>query len=141
MKVCLKSGMLQEIVTCVMSQENACAKKEIQKALQRSISKEKPIKEIIGDLCVTGKKYNMVNQYIQLFSAFTLFVKSKLVLNKIQEFCYVNQNFLKWFNKIVRLYYKTDMMSQVIQKWYKDSHQPKGWAVFMAQMKKVIEWL
>ena len=33
------------------------------------------------------------------------------------------------------------MMSQVIQKWYKDSHQPKGWAVFMAQMKKFIEWL
>merc|ERR1712200_124789 len=172
----LESAGLQEIVTYLMSQENAGAKKEIQKSLRRSISEEKPIKEIIGDLRETGQKYNMVEaesvtmiwtavmaacewnkkedlvleqalkhlkQYIQLFSAFTSSAKSELVLlNKIQEYCYDNQNFLKCFNKIVLLFYKTDVLSEeVIQKWYKDSHHPKGWTVFMAQMKKFIEWL
>ena len=26
-------------------------------------------------------------------------------------------------------------------KWYKDGHAPKGWTVFMDQMKKFVEWL
>jgi len=81
--------------------------------------------------------------YIPLFSAFTGSAKSEMVLlNKIQEYCYDNQNFLKNFNKIVLLFYKTEVLSEeVILKWYKDSHSPKGWSVFMDQMKKFIEWL
>jgi len=84
-----------------------------------------------------------VKQYIPLFSAFTGSTKSEMVLcNKIQEYCYDNQNFLKCFNKIILLFYKTDVISEeVILKWYKDGHAPKGWTVFMDQMKKFIEWL
>jgi len=84
-----------------------------------------------------------LKQYVALFSAFTSTAKSEMVLcNKIQEYCYDNQNFLKCFNKIILLFYKTEVLSEeVILKWYKDGHAPKGWTVFMDQMKKFIEWL
>merc|ERR1712165_138223 len=84
-----------------------------------------------------------LKNYIALFSAFTSSAKSEMVLcNKVQEYCYDNQNFLKCFNKIMLLFYKTEVLSEeVILKWYKDGHIPKGWTVFMEQMKKFIEWL
>ena len=84
-----------------------------------------------------------MKNYISLFSAFTSSAKSEMVLcNKIQEYCYDNQSFLKSFNKIMLLFYKTEVLSEeVILKWYKDGHIPKGWTVFMEQMKKFIEWL
>merc|ERR1712156_1117872 len=77
----------------------------------------------------TNKKEDLIQEqalrhlkeYISLFSAFTSSAKSEMVLcNKIQEYCYDNQSFLKW---------------------YKDGHIPKGWTVFMEQMKKFIDWL
>ena len=50
-----------------------------------------------------------LKKYIQLFSAFTTTSKSELaLLNKIQEYCYDNMNFLKTFNKIVLLLYKSE---------------------------------
>jgi len=84
-----------------------------------------------------------LKQYIPLFAAFTNSTKSEMVLcNKIQEYCYDNQNLLKCFNKIILLFYKTEVLSEeVILKWYKDGHIPKGWTVFMEQMKKFIDWL
>merc|ERR1712038_1237133 len=84
-----------------------------------------------------------LKEYISLFKIFTTNARSELVLcNKIQEFCYDNQNFLKCFNKIILLFYKTEVLSEeVILKWYKDGHAPKGWTVFMDQMKKFVEWL
>merc|ERR1712142_567155 len=84
-----------------------------------------------------------LKNYISLFSAFTSSAKSEMVLcNKIQEYCYDNQSFLKLFNKIILLFYKTEVLSEeVILKWYKDGHVPKGWTVFSDQMKKFIEWL
>ena len=33
------------------------------------------------------------------------------------------------------------LSEEVILKWYKDGHIPKGWTVFMEQMKKFIDWL
>jgi len=101
--------------------------------------------------CEWNKKEDLVHEqalkhlknYISLFSAFTSSAKSEMVLcNKVQEYCYDNQNFLKCFNKIVLLFYKTEVLSEeVILKWYKDGHVPKGWTVFMEQMKKFIDWL
>merc|ERR1712129_253194 len=41
-----------------------------------------------------------LKEYIPLFKVFTTNAKSELVLcNKVQEYCYDNQNFLKCFNK------------------------------------------
>lgn len=84
-----------------------------------------------------------LRQYVPLFVAFSSNVKSELaLLNKIQEYCYDNMNFLKAFNKIILLFYKTDVLSEdAILKWYKESHSSRGWSVFMDQMKKFVEWL
>ncbi len=84
-----------------------------------------------------------LKKHVTLFAAFTGTARSELaLLNKIQEYCYDNMNFLKTFNKIVLLLYKTDVLSEeVILKWYKDSHSSRGWSVFMEQMKKFVEWL
>merc|ERR1712212_1284344 len=92
---------------------------------------------------VLDQSVKHLKQFMALFAAFTTSAKSEMVLlNKIQEYCYDNQNFLKCFYKIVILFYKTEVLSEeVILKWYKDSHHPKGWTVFMDQMKKFIEWL
>merc|ERR1712088_1295575 len=115
MKNIFISADQQEIVTYLAGMENAGAKKDVQRSLKSSISDEKPIKEIVLEL------KEAVKNYIALFSAFTSSAKSEMVLcNKVQEYCYDNQNFLKWF---------------------KDGHIPKGWTVFMEQMKKFIDWL
>ena len=109
-----------------------------------------------------------LKQYTTLFAAFATTTKSEIVLlNKIQEYCYENMNFLKSFNKIVLLLYKSklrfcsskmaifnfrysnfvllipaDILSEdAVLKWYKESHSQRGWSVFADQMKKFVEWL
>jgi len=86
---------------------------------------------------------NHLKDTMGMFKVFTTSARSEMVLcNKIQEFCYDNQNFLKSFNKIILLFYKTEVLSEeVILKWYKDGHTTKGWTVFVDQMKKFVEWL
>ncbi|XP_008207517.1 protein krasavietz [Nasonia vitripennis] len=81
--------------------------------------------------------------YTPLFGAFANTAKSELALIlKVQEFCYENMNFMKVFQKIVLLFYKTDVVSEeVILRWYKDGHSVKGKMLFLDQMKKFIEWL
>jgi hypothetical protein len=81
--------------------------------------------------------------YAPLFSSFTQTSRSELaLLVRIQEFCYENMNFMKVFQKIVLLFYKTDVLSEdTIIKWYKEAHSVKGKSVFLEQMSKFIEWL
>lgn len=46
--------------------------------------------------------------YTPLFGAFTTTARSELALIlKVQEFCYENMNFMKVFQKIVLLFYKS----------------------------------
>jgi hypothetical protein len=33
------------------------------------------------------------------------------------------------------------LSEEVILKWYKDGHVPKGWTVYGEQMKKFVDWL
>lgn len=176
MKNSFLSAGLTEVVTYMAGQENAGAKKDIQRSLRNSISDQRPIKEIIAELKEGVKKNNLqenevvpmiwstvmaavewnkkedlvleqalkhLKQYVPLFSSFTSVAKSEMILiNKMQEYCYDNQNFLKCFNKIVLLFYKTEILSEeVVLKWYKDGHVAKGWTVYGEQMKKFIEWL
>jgi hypothetical protein len=81
--------------------------------------------------------------YAPLFAAFSSQSRSELTLIvRVQEYCYDNMNFMKVFQKIVMLFYKTDVLSEdCILKWYKDGHSPKGKSVFLEQMKKMVEWL
>ena len=62
-----------------------------------------------------------LKQYTTLFAAFATTTKSEIVLlNKIQEYCYENMNFLKSFNKIVLLLYKSKLrfcFSTTRRKW------------------------
>ena len=76
-----------------------------------------------------------LKKYISLFSAFTSSAKSEMVLcNNVEEVLVVVA--------IVLLFYKTEVFGEeVILKWYKEGHVPKGWTVFMEQMKKFIDWL
>jgi len=49
-----------------------------------------------------------LKQYTPLFEAFTTAARSELALMlKIQEFCYGNMNFMKVFQKIILLFYKS----------------------------------
>jgi len=65
-----------------------------------------------------------------------------LLLQKIQEYCYDNMNFMKLFQKLVALLYKTDVLSEdAIINWHKSGHVPKGKSVFVTQMDKMVEWL
>ena len=61
-----------------------------------------------------------LKQYLPLFAAFTNNFKSEInLLNKIQEYCYDNMNFLKTFNKIILLLYKSKLF--LLQKLEKRS--------------------
>merc|ERR1712071_349621 len=84
-----------------------------------------------------------LKQYAPLFASFTQTSRSELtLLVRVQEFCYENMNFMKVFQKVVLLFYKTDVLSEdVIIKWYKEGHSVKGKSVFLEQMSKFIEWL
>jgi len=65
-----------------------------------------------------------------------------LLLQKAQEYCYDNMNFMKLFQKIVMLLYKTDVVGEdAIIRWYKIGHVSKGKSVFLDQMVKMVEWL
>ena len=81
--------------------------------------------------------------YIPLFAEFTKTNKAEMSLMlRIQDYCYENMNFLKAFQKIIFLFYKNDVISEdVILRWYKKDHLPKGKSIFLEQMKKFIDWL
>lgn len=65
----------------------------------------------------------------------------KLIV-KIQEYCYENMTFMKIFQKIIVLFYKTEVLSEdSILKWYNTAHSAKGKSVFLEQMKSFVEWL
>lgn len=128
---------------------------EVKELIQKTGISETDVVVLVWQSVMTGVDWNKkedllqdqalrhVKQYVPLFAAFASTFKSELnLLNKIQEFCYDNMNFLKSFNKIILLLYKTDVLTEdAILKWYKESHSQKGWSVFTEQMKKMVEWL
>jgi len=81
--------------------------------------------------------------YCPLLAAIAKSGKAELsLIIKIQEYCYDNMNFMKVFQKIIVMLYKTEVLrEEVILKWYKDGHSTKGKSVFLEQMKKFVEWL
>jgi len=92
---------------------------------------------------VSDQALKHLRTYSPLLAGFTQTPKAQLnLILRIQDFCYDNMNFMKVFQKIILLMYKTDVLSEeIILKWYKDAHSPKGRSVFLDQMKKFIEWL
>lgn len=94
--------------------------------------------DLVGDQAI---KY--LRSYCTLFGVFTTTSKSSLCLmNRIQEYCYENMNFLKVFSKIILLFYKADVLDEdTIFRWYREAHSSKGKSVFLDQMKKMVDWL
>lgn len=94
--------------------------------------------ELVADQAVRHLK-----QYTSLFSAFTQSARSELnLLLKVQEYCYSNMTFMRAFQKIIMIFYKTDVISeQVILKWYNQDYNVKGKMMFVDQMKNFVEWL
>ncbi|XP_055903105.1 protein krasavietz isoform X2 [Eupeodes corollae] len=92
---------------------------------------------------VTDQAVRHLKGYCPLLKAFASNNRSELALIlKVQEFCYENMNFMKAFQKIILLFYKTEVLSEeIILKWYKEAHSSKGKMHFLEQMKKLVEWL
>ncbi|XP_002156389.2 eIF5-mimic protein 2 [Hydra vulgaris] len=84
-----------------------------------------------------------LKKYSSVLQAFTPENEVELLLlQRIQEYCYDNMNFMKLFQKIIMLFYKTDVIGEdAIIRWYKDGHSAKGKSVFLSQMEKMVEWL
>ncbi|XP_050405785.1 eIF5-mimic protein 2 [Patella vulgata] len=84
-----------------------------------------------------------LRNYVLLLKTMTQSDKSEqLLILRIQEYCYENIHFMKVFQKIIVLLYKTDVLSEeTIVRWFKSNHSNKGKSVFLDQMKKFIEWL
>lgn len=89
---------------------------------------------------VADQALKHLQQYSGLLAAVTGSGRSQLVLiNKVQDYCYDNMNFLKVFSKIIQLFYRTDVLSEdAILKWFNDG---KGKAVLLGQLKPFVEWL
>ncbi|XP_068669859.1 eIF5-mimic protein 2-like [Montipora capricornis] len=107
------------------------------KGLMRAVEWNKK-EELVHDQALKHLKV-----YAPLLAAFTTQAKSEInLLIKVQEYCYDNMSFMKVFQKMVMLFYKTDVLSEdTIIKWYKGAHSTKGKNVFLEQMKKMVEWL
>jgi len=81
--------------------------------------------------------------YCPLLEKFTSTAKAEITLmNRVQEFCFENMNFLKVFCKIIQLLYKADVISEdAVFKWYKEAHSTKGKSIFLEDTRKFVEWL
>lgn len=92
---------------------------------------------------VTDQAVRHLKPYCGLLQAFASTDRSELALIvKVQEFCYENMNFMKAFQKIILLFYKTEVISEeIILRWYKELHSNKGKMHFLEQMRKFVEWL
>lgn len=107
------------------------------KAVMSSVEWNKK-EELVADQALRHLKV-----YAPLLAEFATTNTSEFILMvKIQEYCYDNMNFMKVFQKIILLMYKTDVLSEdTVLKWYKGGHAAKGKSVFLEQMKKMVEWL
>jgi hypothetical protein len=102
-----KGASNKEIVTAVKESivKNVMAEHEVAVIIWNTVmaaNEWNKKEDMIGDQAI---KY--LRQYVVVFSTFAASPKSALVLmNRIQEYCYENMNFLKVFSKIILLFYK-----------------------------------
>jgi len=87
--------------------------------------------------------YRELKQHISLFTAIVKTPKMQgELINKIQEFCYDNINFLATFNKIIFILYNGNVVEEdAIIKWYYTTHSQKGKREFLSRMEKMVTWL
>jgi len=110
---------------------------QIWKTVMASVEWNKK-EELVADQALKHLK-----SYASVFTEFTNTQKAELLLmQRVQDYCYDNMNFMKVFQKIILLFYRMDVLSEdSIIKWYKDGHTTKGKSVFLQQMAKMVDWL
>lgn len=82
--------------------------------------------------------------YAPLLAKLATSAKSEhALIVKVQEYCYENMVFQRVFQKIILLFYNTEVLSEdTILKWYREGqNNTKGKNHFLEQMKKFVEWL
>lgn len=84
-----------------------------------------------------------VKANLKLLHRFTRSERAQIVLMvTMQEYSFVNQNFLKIYNRFCLLFYKAEMLSEdAILAWYTKDHSAKGKSAFLAEMKEFVDWL
>lgn len=87
--------------------------------------------------------YKELKQYFTLFKGIVKTHKLQIeFMNKIQEFCYDNINFLKTFQKVIFMLYHANVLEEdAIVEWYKSAHSNRGQTEFLSQMEKMVDWL
>ncbi|XP_022083946.1 basic leucine zipper and W2 domain-containing protein 2-like [Acanthaster planci] len=92
---------------------------------------------------ITDQALRHIKPYAPLLAGFTSQASTELtLLYEIQDYCYTNISFMKTFQKIVVLLYKTDVLSEeTILKWNKEIHVGKGKSVFLNHLQQFVEWL
>jgi len=95
------------------------------------------------DDLVADQAVKHLKVYAPLLAKLATSNKSEFALiNKVQEYCYENMVFQRVFQKIVLLFYNTEVLSEdTILKWFREGQNTKGRATFIEQMKKFVEWL
>jgi len=99
--------------------------------------------EWAGQETISDAFYRELKQYIPLFTEIVKTPKMQgELINKIQEFCYDNINFMATFNKIIFILYNGNVVEEdAIIKWYYTTHSQKGKREFLSQMEKMVTWL
>lgn len=97
----------------------------------------------VGQEIISDDFYKELKQYSAVFGKFLPSKKVQIeFINKIQEFCYDNINFLKTFQKIVYNMYNVNVVEEdAIIDWYKHGHITKGQIEFCSQMETIVHWL
>jgi len=110
---------------------------QIWKTVMASVEWNKK-EELVADQALKHLK-----SYAAAFAEFTTTSKSEMLLiQRVQDYCYDNMNFMKVFQKIILLFYKMDVLGEdSIIKWYNNGHTTKGKSVFLPQMQKMVDWL
>jgi len=96
-----------------------------------------------GNQPIPDDFYKEIKRYCNCFKGIIKSDKMQIeFINKIQEFCYDNVDFLKSFQKIVFLLYQSGVVEEdAIIQWYKHFHSGKGKTQFISQMEKMVHWL
>lgn len=64
---------------------------------------------------MTDQAVRHLKQYTSLFAAFAQTARAELsLILKVQEYCYANMTFMRAFQKIIMLFYKTDVISEQV---------------------------
>lgn len=84
-----------------------------------------------------------VKSNLMLLARWTKSDRAQIVLMvTMQDYCFINQNFLKIYNRFCLLFYKAEILGEdAILSWHSKDHSTKGKSVFLSDMNEFVNWL